>query len=36
MGLKVGGEHFQRGGTDFSGPAQVRHWLQDFATMLEK
>jgi len=36
MGLKVGGEHFQRGGTHFSGPAQVRHWLQDLATTLEK
>ncbi|HKA64372.1 MAG TPA: trehalose-phosphatase, partial [Methyloceanibacter sp.] len=24
VGLKVGGEHFRRGGTHFSGPAQVR------------
>jgi trehalose 6-phosphate phosphatase len=36
VGLRVGGEHFQRGGTHFSGPAQVRHWLQDLATTLEK
>lgn len=36
VGLKVGGEHFRRGGTHFSGPAQVRSWLQDLATTLEK
>src|SRR6476620_6654734 len=29
VGLKVGGEHFRRRGTHFSGPAQVRSWLQD-------
>lgn len=36
LGLKVGGEHFQGEGTHFSGPAQVRRWLQDLAATLER
>jgi trehalose 6-phosphate phosphatase len=35
MGLKVAGEHFQGGGTYFTGPAQVRRWLEDLAMTLE-
>jgi trehalose 6-phosphate phosphatase len=34
VGLKVKGEHFARGTAHFSGPADVRRWLEDFAEML--
>lgn len=35
LGLKVKGEHFQKGATHFRGPADVRQWLEDLAERLE-
>lgn len=35
LGLKVAGEHFQGGGTYFTGPAQVRRWLHELAMTLD-
>ena len=35
IGLKVGGEHFREKGSDFTGPAQVRNWLERLAATLE-
>jgi trehalose 6-phosphate phosphatase len=35
LGLKVGGEHFRGSGSDFTGPAQVRNWLEGLAMTLE-
>ena len=35
MALKVAGEHFRGGGAHFTGPAQVRRWLEDLAMALE-
>jgi hypothetical protein len=34
--LKVAGEHFLGGESDFSGPKQVRRWLEDLAMALER
>jgi len=34
FGLKVKGEHFHGDATHFSGPAHVRHWLDDLAEKL--
>ena len=36
VGLKVKGEHFAGAATHFSGPADVRRWLEDFAEMLAR
>ena len=33
--LKVAGEHFCGGESDFAGPKQVRRWLEDLAMVLE-
>lgn len=33
--LKVAGEHFRGGDSDFAGPKQVRRWLEDLAMALE-
>jgi trehalose 6-phosphate phosphatase len=33
--LKVAGEHFRGGESDFTGPAQVRRWLEDLAKAWE-
>lgn len=33
--LKVAGEHFGGGESDFAGPKQVRRWLEDLAMTLE-
>jgi trehalose 6-phosphate phosphatase len=33
--LKVAGEHFRGGESDFAGPKQVRRWLEDLAMALE-
>ncbi len=35
FGLRVKGEHFDGDATHFSGPAHVRHWLDDLAEKLE-
>ena len=35
IGLRVGGEHFREKGSDFTGPAQVRNWLERLATTLD-
>jgi len=34
--LKVAGEHFRGGESDFAGPRQVRRWLEDLAMALER
>jgi trehalose 6-phosphate phosphatase len=34
--LKVAGEHFAGGESDFAGPKQVRRWLEDLAMVLER
>jgi len=34
--LKVAGEHFRGGESDFAGPKQVRRWLEDLAMALER
>ena len=35
LGLKVKGEHFKGGATDFRDPAHVRRWLYDLAEQLD-
>jgi hypothetical protein len=35
LALKVGGEHFENGATQFRNPAHVRRWLRYLAETLD-